>query len=315
MVPEEVPTLLEDFDALASSLAAGLGDVRGCLVLSRDGMILGSNTAEAQARLTPAWVRFAALGDTERGFAQFGAESWCYVRRGPYAAFAIAGPGARPGLVLDQMDQVLLAAEEGRARHEGFGARVGEGTPTTRPRTHLHPEPHGKEPLVIDVPRSPAVAEASTDAPPQPGRDLGFGPFPQTFVTPSNDAGDAAGDHDDEPVRGEIGSLEARPERDVDLSAPEAGADADADAEAEPYFEAEAEAGAEAETDPGLGSAPQAEAGTGDPDGPAEDAPAPWEGGSEPWETGPEEHDDVDRFSLAREFGQLLQRGEDPADG
>ena len=32
-------------------------------------------------------------------------------------------------------------------------------------------------------------------------------------------------------------------------------------------------------------------------------------------DAGEDEEEDVDRFSLAREFGQLLQGGEDPADG
>ena len=37
--------------------------------------------------------------------------------------------------------------------------------------------------------------------------------------------------------------------------------------------------------------------------------------GLEPEDKAEEEDDDVDRFSLAREFGRLLQRGEGPADG
>ena len=90
---------MEDFNALASSLAQGVGDVRGCLILSRDGLVLGSHPAEAEGVTTPAWVRFAAIGDPERGFAQFGTETWCYVRRGPYAGFAAGGAGgaARSG--------------------------------------------------------------------------------------------------------------------------------------------------------------------------------------------------------------------------
>ena len=151
---------MEDFNALASSLAQGVGDVRGCLILSRDGLVLGAHPAEAEGATTPAWVRFAAIGDPERGFAQFGTETWCYVRRGPYAGFALAGPGARPGLVIDHMDQVLLAAEEGRSRHEGL--RGTEAVPVAmRPspsrRSHLHPEHPTSEPLVIEAP-APLVA-------------------------------------------------------------------------------------------------------------------------------------------------------------
>jgi hypothetical protein len=64
---------------------------------------------------------------------------------------------------------------------------------------------------------------------------------------------------------------------------------ADAEPQLEPVDEADERSGAEPETSPGAGVEPadQAEA----------------------------EDDDVDRFSLAREFGRLLQRGEGPADG
>ena len=44
---------------------------------------------------------------------------------------------------------------------------------------------------------------------------------------------------------------------------------------------------------------------------PADDQEGP---SGEPAET-EDEDEDVDRFSLAREFGQLLQGDEDPADG
>jgi hypothetical protein len=38
---------LEDFDALASSLALGLGEVRGCLILSLDGLVPDSSSVDA----------------------------------------------------------------------------------------------------------------------------------------------------------------------------------------------------------------------------------------------------------------------------
>jgi hypothetical protein len=44
---------LEDFNALASSLAHGVGDVRGCLILSRD-RFLGAHPAEGEDVTTPA---------------------------------------------------------------------------------------------------------------------------------------------------------------------------------------------------------------------------------------------------------------------
>jgi hypothetical protein len=48
---------LEDFNALASSLAQGQGDVRGCLILSRDGLVLGAHPAETEDVTTPACAR------------------------------------------------------------------------------------------------------------------------------------------------------------------------------------------------------------------------------------------------------------------
>jgi len=300
---------LEEFTTLASSLTAGIGDLRGCLILSRDGLVLGSSPADAEPNLTPAWVKFAALGDTERGFAQFGVESWCYVRRGPYAAFAIAGPGARPGLVLDQMDQALLAAEQGRARHEGFVARAEATPPTTRPRTLLHPEPtHGKEPVVIDVPRTPAAAEASTDAPPALDRDLGFGALPRLFETrPADDPAAPTGTTDAPatpvaepgPAWGDVETAASQPEPawgDVETAA--SGPDLDL---------ADQHSGASDQDVDVSDEAPESR--------PPAPEPSPWEVAPDPWEAASDEPDDVDRFSLAQEFGQLLQRGEDPADG
>ena len=110
---------MEDFNVLAISLGQGMADVRGCLVLSRDGLVLGAHPAESERATTRAWIRFATIGDPERGFVQFGTETWCYVRRAPYAGFAVAGPEERAGLVIDHMEQVLQAAEERRSRQDG----------------------------------------------------------------------------------------------------------------------------------------------------------------------------------------------------
>ena len=220
---------MEDFNALASSLAVGIGDVRGCLILSRDGLILGSHPTDADAHAAPAWMRFAALGDPERGFAQFGTETWCYVRRGPYAGFAVIGPGARPGLVIDHMDQALLAAEEARSRHEGLRSiETNAVAPVPTPRSHLHPEHPAREPVVIDVQAQAALRPWMGEPIELPGR-----PVPD--ATPAE------------------GSTEPAPRPRADPVEHEAGDPAD--------------------------------------------------------------EEDVDRFSLAREFGQLLQHGEDAADG
>jgi len=170
---------MEDFTALAASLAAGLGDVRGCLVLSRDGLVLGAYPEEAEDLAKPAWMRFAALGEPERGFVQFGAEVWCYARRGAYAAFAVAPAEVRAGLVIDQMEQALMAAEEARSKREGLRVPESAASPTApsgKPRTPLHPETKPvEEPLVIHAEvtaaTAPESAQPAATAPPGTERE------------------------------------------------------------------------------------------------------------------------------------------------
>ncbi|HJS25892.1 MAG TPA: hypothetical protein VJ913_02055, partial [Actinomycetota bacterium] len=244
---------------LASTLAAGVGDVRGCLILSRDGLVVGSYLPDGEVTVRPAWIRFAAVGEPERGFVQFGTETWCYVRRGPYAAFVVTGPGARPGLVLDHMDQLLPSAEEFRTGRSGAREDPAAlpAAPSSKPRTPLHPDPtHAEGPVVIG---------SGSEAPVPPAVD------PASLVQGSERPTDAVGSTDgDAPDRADGGT-------------------------GEPSGSASPEEGAPAEP-PG----PSA----GEPAGP----------GAGLWDLSDGEGD-VDRFSLAREFGQLLQDAEEGADG
>src|SRR5690349_3681096 len=109
-----------DFAALTSAFAAGLPDVRVCLIVSRDGLALSGHPAGEEARAQSVWDRLSELGDVERGFAVVGDELWVFCRRGPYAALAIAGASARPGVVLDRLEQMALVAEEDRLRKDGL---------------------------------------------------------------------------------------------------------------------------------------------------------------------------------------------------
>jgi hypothetical protein len=103
-----------DFSALASRVAA-FSDVLGCIILSTDGLVLGSFPPSDEDGPKPAWLKFAALGEPERGFVKFAdREVWAYVQSGPYAAFAVATGATRPGVLLDHMEQVLLVATESR---------------------------------------------------------------------------------------------------------------------------------------------------------------------------------------------------------
>jgi hypothetical protein len=246
---------MDDFSALAETLATGVGDTRGSLIVSRDGLVLGAHPADAERLVKPAWLRFATLGEPERGFLQFGTEIWCYVRRGAYAAFVVTGTAVRPGLVIDRIEQVLLLAEEARARREG--ARTPEpatpaAAPLSKPRTPLHPEQlPGDQPIVIRPAAAAAGTEAGAAAPAMP-------------VPPP-------GPEDAEP-------------------APAGGS--------EPLAEPAA-----AEAGPTAG-------------GEATEVPPPPTEPASVWASGAEEEsEEIDRFSIAREFSRLLQRDPDGADG
>jgi hypothetical protein len=282
---------MDDFTELAVTLAASVGDARGSLILSRDGLVLGAGPEEAEGLVKPAWVRFATLGEPERGFVQFGTELWCYVRRGPYAAFVLAGTRVRPGLVIDQMDRVLLAAEEARAAREGLGAPEpppAPAVPTSKPRSPLHPETKPSEsPAVVayaDAPatRSEAPAETRVGAPaeePVQARAL-EAPAAQT-----SKAAEA------------VGSVETVVEA--------------------PHVDDEAAEVSEQPAPTPLGRSPATwNAGQMAAPRSSEHTRDRSREGGDVWAADREEGDEeVDRFSLAREFSQLLQEGPDAADG
>ncbi len=149
---------MEEFSALAARVAASVGELRGCLILSRDGLVLGAFPEGEEGLVKPAWLRFATLGEPDKGFVEFGDEVWGYVRRGPYAAFAVTGTGTRPGLLIDQLEQVLLAAEEARSRREALRLPEVPAAPSGKPRTSLHPEVRPAPPF--EAPRQPVPAQA-----------------------------------------------------------------------------------------------------------------------------------------------------------
>ncbi len=288
---------MEDFNALAILLAQGMADARGCLILSRDGLVLGAYPAESERTTTRAWIRFATVGDPERGFVQFGAETWCYVRRAPYAGFAVAGPEERAGLVIDHMEQVLLAAEESRSRQGGLPASEVATMAPRSEQSYLDLEHPPRDPLVIDAP-APVVERASSGDSPDPPPPFS-GPDPEPIEEPVLDHTETS-DRPADPFA-ELGGGANEPEADppweprppAPLPEPQRWPRLDPRPDAEPELEPvdEADEGSEAGPETGPGA------------------------GFEPKDHAEEEDDDVDRFSLAREFGRLLQGGEDPTDG
>lgn len=136
-----------DFAALTQAVVAGLSDVRSCLMVSRDGLALGASPATEEGRTLEVWTRIAALGDVERGFVTIRDEVWVFCRRGAYGALATAPSTARPGIILDSLEQIVLKAEESRVRKEGLRPAAEREAPVAdyphRRRTMLHRDRSG----------------------------------------------------------------------------------------------------------------------------------------------------------------------------
>ena len=62
---------MDEFAALAQRVVLTMDDVRGCLVLSRDGLVLGAFPEDQEAELKPAWLRFVHVGEARKGFVEF----------------------------------------------------------------------------------------------------------------------------------------------------------------------------------------------------------------------------------------------------
>ena len=92
---------MDDYSALAQRIAVSVSGVRGSLILSRDGLVLGAFPAGDEGHAKTAWLRFVTLGEPEKSFVEFPDQVWAFVKRGPYAAFSVAEAGTRPGILLD----------------------------------------------------------------------------------------------------------------------------------------------------------------------------------------------------------------------
>ncbi|MEX0756171.1 MAG: hypothetical protein WD556_13830 [Actinomycetota bacterium] len=151
---------MEDFAALASRIAVSFNDLRGVLIVSRDGLVLGAFPPDAEQEIKPAWLRFATLGDSDKGFLEFADELWVYVRRGPYGAFALGGTMIRPGLLIDQLEQALLQAEEGRAKKDALKIPDAPAAPSGKPRTSLHKDAKApvEQPIAAETKQTAAGA-------------------------------------------------------------------------------------------------------------------------------------------------------------
>ena len=171
---------MDEYSALAQRVAMTMDDVRGCLVLSRDGLVLGAFPEESETTMKPAWLRFVNVGEARRSFVEFGDQIWAYIFRGPYAAFVISGTSVRPGVLLDQLEMALLTAEEARQKRDTLRVPDAPNAPSGKPRTSLHP-PATDRP-VVEVAAGPPPVEAGAVAAAEPPVVAGVPPESSPFA-------------------------------------------------------------------------------------------------------------------------------------
>ena len=158
---------MDDYSALAQRFAVSVHGVRGSLILSRDGLVLGAYPEGDESLAKPAWLKFVTLGEPDRSFVEFADQVWAFVRRGGYAAFSVAEAGIRPGILVDQMEQMLLGAEEGRSRRDTMRVPDAATAPSGKPRTSLHPSSAKPQSIETTV-RPPAPPEPAAPEGNQP---------------------------------------------------------------------------------------------------------------------------------------------------
>lgn len=167
---------MNDYSALAQRVSMSVTGIRGCLMLSRDGMILGAHPeGDMESHIRSSWVRFAAVGDPERSYVEFPDQIWAFVRRGGYSAFAVADTGVRPGVLVDLLEQALMMGEQGRVEdRETMRLPEMPSAPSGKPRTSLHkqeraatadPVPAPSEVVASQEPeaRTASPSEAASD--------------------------------------------------------------------------------------------------------------------------------------------------------
>ena len=163
---------MSDYSSLAQRVSMSAPGVRGCLLLSRDGLVLGAYPeGDGEAHVKEAWVRFAAVGEPDRSYLEYPDQVWAFVRRGGYAAFAVAEVGVRPGVLVDLLDQALMAGEQERSRdRETLRLPEAPQAPSGKPRTNLHKTERTPDSEPVAVSAEPAEVEReqapAADVPP-----------------------------------------------------------------------------------------------------------------------------------------------------
>jgi hypothetical protein len=170
---------MDDFNGLAQRVALSGDNVHGCLILSRDGLVLGAYPTIDDSVAKSSWLKFAkSLGEPERGFVEFPDQVWVFARRGAYSAFAVGGAGVRPGVLLETVEQALMTADQSRVNRDALRIPDAQSAPTGKPRTSLHPAAGPRQ----GPEHAAVVAEVAAAA-----------PSAETFEASSAEAGTAEG--------------------------------------------------------------------------------------------------------------------------
>jgi hypothetical protein len=155
---------MDDYAALVERVCFTLPKVKGCLLLSDDGLVLSAYPDDGDSVAETAWLRFCTLGEPLRGFLAFADEVWAYVRHGPYAAFVVAESGVRPGVLVDRLEQVLttpritLPVDTSHAPEVGSAVTQPPSVKPDPPRAVVAPP--AEDPSATPLPE-PAVVEGS----------------------------------------------------------------------------------------------------------------------------------------------------------
>jgi len=157
---------MNDYSALAQRVSMSVTGVRGCLMLSRDGMVLGAHPeGDAESHIRASWVRFTAVGDPERSYVEFPDQIWAFVRRGGYSSFAVADAGVRPGVLVDLLEQALMMGEQQRALdRETMRLPEMPSAPSGKPRSILHKQERTPAAAPYAPPSENALAEVALPA-------------------------------------------------------------------------------------------------------------------------------------------------------
>ncbi|MGZ8571492.1 MAG: hypothetical protein ACXWW5_04620, partial [Actinomycetota bacterium] len=67
---------MNEYAVLAQRVGLIVDDVHGCLVLSRDGLVLSAFPEDEEDHLKPAWLRFVQMGEVRKAFVEFGDQIW-----------------------------------------------------------------------------------------------------------------------------------------------------------------------------------------------------------------------------------------------